>query len=76
MGDGSYSSKDGRVRIFTNQYTFDECTILQKSIQNYCGIQCGVLFDRMSSTNHSQYILTIGKKGTNKTSRTCTTIYA
>ena len=60
IGDRSFGS-DGRVRIFTNRYTYDECVLLVKAIHKNCGIQCAVLFDRINKNGEKQYILTIGK---------------
>ena len=60
MGDGNYY-KDGRIRIYTNQYTFDECILLRNRIIEGCNIQCEVLFDRIGKDGQKQYILTIGK---------------
>ena len=60
MGDGNYG-KDGRVRIYTNNYTLEECILLRDSIKNNCGVKCEVLFDRLGKDKKKQYILTIGK---------------
>ena len=60
MGDGNYY-KDGRIRIYTNYYSYDECIILRNRIREGCGIQCEVLFDRIGSYQKKQYILTIAK---------------
>lgn len=60
MGDGNYY-KDGRIRIYTNQYTFDECILLRNRIIKGCNTQCEVLFDRIGKHGRKQYILTIGK---------------
>lgn len=51
----------GRVRIYTNNYTLEECILLRDSIKNNCGIKCEVLFDRVGKNKENQYILTIGK---------------
>lgn len=63
MGDGTFSSKDSRVRIYTNHFSYQECNILANAITQNCDVQCKVLFDRIggSSKNEKQYILTIGK---------------
>lgn len=61
IGDGNYY-KDGRVRIYTNGYSFKECNLLRDSIKFNCNIQCEVLFDRIGKNNEKQYIITIGKK--------------
>ena len=60
MGDGNYG-KDGRVRIYTNNYTLEECILLRDSIQENCDVKCEVLFDRVGKDKKDQYILTIGK---------------
>lgn len=61
MGDGNYSP-DGRVRIYTNNYTFEECILLKESIKINCNIECKVIFDRISSNNNKkQYILIFSK---------------
>ena len=60
MGDGNYG-KDGRVRIYTNNYSLEECNLLRNSIQENCNIKCEVLFDRVGKDKKDQYILTIGK---------------
>lgn len=65
MGDGSYG-KDGRVRIFTNNYTYRECILLSEAITNQCNIECRVLFDRLGKDGNKQFILTIGKKQLDK----------
>jgi len=61
IGDGTFSSKDGRIRIYTNHFTFEECDILANAITLNCSIQCKVIFDRKGKTGDNQYILTIGK---------------
>lgn len=61
MGDGSYG-KDGRVRIYTNNYSKEECILFRDSIKMNCNLECQVLFDRIGKNNEKQYILTIGKK--------------
>ena len=66
MGDGNFSNKDKRIRIYTNSFTFEECTILAKAITNNCDIECKVLFDRVGHNKQKQYILTIGKKQQDK----------
>lgn len=60
MGDGNFG-KDGRVRIYTNNYTLEECILLRDSIKTNCNIKCEVLFDRIGKEKKDQYILTIGK---------------
>lgn len=66
IGDGNFS-KDKRVRIFTNNYTFEECIILSESIKKHCDVKCEVIFDRISKTKgNPQYILTIGSTQLNK----------
>ena len=60
MGDGNYG-QDGRVRIYTNNYTLEECILLRDSIQENCNVKCEVLFDRVGKDKKDQYILTIGK---------------
>ena len=60
MGDGNYG-KDGRVRIYTNNYTLEECILLRDSIQENCNVKCEVLFDRVAKDKKDQYILTIGR---------------
>ncbi len=60
MGDGNYG-QDGRVRIYTNNYTLEECILLRDSIQENCDVKCEVLFDRVGKDKKDQYILTIGK---------------
>lgn len=63
MGDGTFSNKDNRIRIYTNHFSFQECTMLANAITLNCNIQCKVLFDRIGgiSGKEKQYILTIGK---------------
>ena len=61
IGDGTFSSKDSRIRIYTNHFTFEECDILANAITLNCSIQCKVIFDRKGKTGDNQYILTIGK---------------
>lgn len=61
MGDGNFGVKDKRVRIYTNHFTFQECKMVANAITFRCGIQCEVLFDRLSKNQEKQYILTIGK---------------
>lgn len=60
MGDGNYG-QDGRVRIYTNNYTLEECILLRDSIQENCDVKCEVLFDRVGKDKKDEYILTIGK---------------
>lgn len=60
MGDGNYY-KDGRIRIYTNYYTYDECVIIRDRIRRGCELQCEVLFDRIGKNSNKQYIITIGK---------------
>lgn len=61
IGDGNFSKSDIRTRIYTNHFSFEECTLLASAITNNCNIQCEVLFDRVSKGGNKQYILTIGK---------------
>lgn len=60
IGDGNYS-KEGRIRIFTNNYTYDECVILSKSIYVYSGVKCTVVLDRVNKKGIKQYILNFNK---------------
>lgn len=60
MGDGNFMS-DRRVRIYTNNYTFDECVLLQQSILNKCNLGCNVVFDRIGKNGNKQYILIFPK---------------
>lgn len=63
MGDGTFSAKDSRIRIYTNHFSFQECSLLAQAITLNCNIECKVLFDRIGgrSDGDKQYILTIGK---------------
>jgi hypothetical protein len=63
MGDGTFSAKDSRIRIYTNHFSFEECNLLADAITHNCNIHCKVLFDRIGgpSGDDKQYILTIGK---------------
>lgn len=62
IGDGTFSHKDGRIRIYTNHFSLLECNMLANAIVTNCNIQCKVLFDRVGRSGDKQYILTIGKK--------------
>lgn len=61
MGDGTFSTRDNRVRICTYSFSFEECTMLADAIKKKCAISCKVLLDRADSSGEKQYILTIGK---------------
>lgn len=61
IGDGTFSTKDSRIRIYTNHFSFEECVLLANAITVNCDIQCKVIFDRIGSAGDKQYILTIGK---------------
>lgn len=61
IGDGN-AHKDGRIRIYTNQYTYSECHYLRNSILKHCGIPCEVILDRISLHSGSQYILTFPRE--------------
>lgn len=60
IGDGNIS-RDGRVRIYTLNYTYEECIYLSNSITNDCKIINKVVKDRTNIKGISQYIVIIPK---------------
>lgn len=58
MGDGGFNKDMNIVRIYTYNFTLDDCLRLAKSISNL-GINTQVKYDRVGKTGDKQYILKI-----------------
>jgi hypothetical protein len=58
MGDGGFNKDMNIVRIYTYNFTFDDCNLLADSITNL-GVKTQVKYDRLSKSGDKQYILKI-----------------
>jgi hypothetical protein len=58
MGDGGYNKASNMVRIFTYNFTLEDCPRLAQSITNM-NIETQVKYDRLGKNGEKQYILKI-----------------
>lgn len=60
MGDGGYNKDIDIVRVYTYNFTFDDCNRLADSISNM-GVKTQVKYDRQTKNGVNQYILKIDR---------------